>query len=385
MPCAFVAYTNSTSGNRVSSKSLKSSGSLWAMSTGRIASLRGSGCAHSCHIDGHRSNARSREAIRAGALFRRIAKRRRGRGSAASAAMKRRRMADRLHAGRAVTGRKPMQDIAERFTDPRPIILDGATSTELQRRGVPMSADTWSGLAAITHPDILRELHVAYLRAGAEVIIANTYAAAPQHVARGGIRRPRPGDQRPLGGACARSARGGGGRTGVGRRLAVAHGPRIPLVEPPGPDRACRGAAQAGGVAGRGRRRSPGAGDAARHRVERRRGGCGAVGRTAGVVGIQLRRGRWRRADDSGQGRRAGAVRGRPARGDRPRGDARGRDALRDRRHRARTRVRPSGVRSAARRVAQLRDHRAAGLAVHQRGDPPSRSPKLRRDGSRPA
>ena len=35
-----------------------------------------------------------------------------------------------------------MQDIAERFSDPRPIILDGATSTELQRLGVPMSADT---------------------------------------------------------------------------------------------------------------------------------------------------------------------------------------------------------------------------------------------------
>ena len=79
-----------------------------------------------------------------------------------------------------------MQDLAERFSDPRPIILDGATSTELQRLGVPMSADTWSGLAAITHPDILRELHVAYLRAGAEVIIANTYATAPQHVAAAG-------------------------------------------------------------------------------------------------------------------------------------------------------------------------------------------------------
>ena len=79
-----------------------------------------------------------------------------------------------------------MQDLAERFSDPRPIILDGATSTELQRMGVPMSADTWSGLAAITHPDVLRELHVEYLRAGAEVIIANTYAAAPQHVAAAG-------------------------------------------------------------------------------------------------------------------------------------------------------------------------------------------------------
>ena len=80
-----------------------------------------------------------------------------------------------------------MQDIAERFSDPRPVILDGAVSTELQRMGVPMSADTWSGLAAVTHPDILRELHVRYLRAGAEVIIANTYATAPQHVAAAGF------------------------------------------------------------------------------------------------------------------------------------------------------------------------------------------------------
>lgn len=80
-----------------------------------------------------------------------------------------------------------MQDIAERFSDPRPIILDGAVSTELQRLGVPMSAETWSGLAAITHPDVLRELHVRYLQAGAEVITANTYATAPQHVAAAGF------------------------------------------------------------------------------------------------------------------------------------------------------------------------------------------------------
>ena len=80
-----------------------------------------------------------------------------------------------------------MQDIVERFSDPRPIILDGAVSTELQRRGVPMSADTWSGLAALTHPDALRDLHVRYLEAGAEVITANTYAAAPQHVAAAGF------------------------------------------------------------------------------------------------------------------------------------------------------------------------------------------------------
>ena len=80
-----------------------------------------------------------------------------------------------------------MHDITQRFSDPRPIIIDGAVSTELERLGVPMSADTWSGLAALTHPDVLRELHIQYLQAGAEVIIANTYAAAPQHVAAAGF------------------------------------------------------------------------------------------------------------------------------------------------------------------------------------------------------
>ena len=80
-----------------------------------------------------------------------------------------------------------MPDITRRFSDPRPIILDGATSTELERRGVPMDTGTWSGLAALTHPDVLRDLHADYLHAGAEVIIANTYATAPHHLAAAGF------------------------------------------------------------------------------------------------------------------------------------------------------------------------------------------------------
>ena len=80
-----------------------------------------------------------------------------------------------------------MHDIAQRLSDPRPIILDAAVSTELERMGVPMSASTWSGLTALTHPGVLRELHIRYLQAGAEVITANTYAAAPQHVAAAGF------------------------------------------------------------------------------------------------------------------------------------------------------------------------------------------------------
>lgn len=56
------------------------------------------------------------------------------------------------------------------------VIMDGATGTECERRGVPQLDDAWNGGAALSHPDIVREVHADYLAAGAEVIIANTFA-----------------------------------------------------------------------------------------------------------------------------------------------------------------------------------------------------------------
>ncbi len=55
------------------------------------------------------------------------------------------------------------------------VLLDGGTGSELQRRGVPMNEAAWSGLAVHTHPGLVREVHEAYIDAGAEVIITNTF------------------------------------------------------------------------------------------------------------------------------------------------------------------------------------------------------------------
>ena len=57
----------------------------------------------------------------------------------------------------------------------RIVLIDGGTGSELQRRGVSMSRDAWSGVAAYTHKDLLREIHEAYILAGAEVITTNTF------------------------------------------------------------------------------------------------------------------------------------------------------------------------------------------------------------------
>ncbi len=58
------------------------------------------------------------------------------------------------------------------------VILDGGTGSELQRRGVPMSPDAWCGPATITHAATLESIHVDYIRAGADIITANTYASS---------------------------------------------------------------------------------------------------------------------------------------------------------------------------------------------------------------
>jgi S-methylmethionine-dependent homocysteine/selenocysteine methylase len=61
------------------------------------------------------------------------------------------------------------------------IILDGATGTELEKRGAPMDRTAWSAAALLTHPDIVRQVHEDYIRAGADIIITNTFGTA-RHV-----------------------------------------------------------------------------------------------------------------------------------------------------------------------------------------------------------
>lgn len=57
-------------------------------------------------------------------------------------------------------------------------LLDGATGTELEKRGVPMSSIAWSGSASLEHADVLEQIHRDYIAAGADIITANTYSTS---------------------------------------------------------------------------------------------------------------------------------------------------------------------------------------------------------------
>jgi S-methylmethionine-dependent homocysteine/selenocysteine methylase len=58
-------------------------------------------------------------------------------------------------------------------------IIDGGTGTEIQRRGVPMDDGTWCAEANLIAPDVVRDVHRAYVDAGAQLLIANTFASSP--------------------------------------------------------------------------------------------------------------------------------------------------------------------------------------------------------------
>ncbi len=61
-------------------------------------------------------------------------------------------------------------------------ILDGGMGRELERIGAPFRQPEWSALALMEAPDMVREVHDGYIRAGAKVITTNSYAVVPFHI-----------------------------------------------------------------------------------------------------------------------------------------------------------------------------------------------------------
>jgi homocysteine S-methyltransferase len=74
-----------------------------------------------------------------------------------------------------------MSRLTERLHNKEILLLDGGVSTEIRRRGVALDKNVWSGLATKTNPDEVRQVHEDYIKAGAQIITANTYSTA-RHV-----------------------------------------------------------------------------------------------------------------------------------------------------------------------------------------------------------
>lgn len=66
-----------------------------------------------------------------------------------------------------------------------PIVLDGAWGTQLQMRGLPVGAcpDEWN----LSHPDRVEEVARAYVEAGSQIILTNTFGSNPIVLERHGL------------------------------------------------------------------------------------------------------------------------------------------------------------------------------------------------------
>jgi homocysteine S-methyltransferase len=69
----------------------------------------------------------------------------------------------------------------------RPVVLDGGLSTALAAAGHDLSDSLWSARLLLTDPEAIRAAHLAYYRAGAEVVITSSYQATFEGFARRGL------------------------------------------------------------------------------------------------------------------------------------------------------------------------------------------------------
>lgn len=67
------------------------------------------------------------------------------------------------------------------------VILDGALATELEARGCNLNDPLWSAKILLERPSVIRDVHEAYFRAGADVAITASYQASYEGFARKGL------------------------------------------------------------------------------------------------------------------------------------------------------------------------------------------------------
>lgn len=73
------------------------------------------------------------------------------------------------------------------FANRKLLILDGALATELERRGADLNDPLWSAKLLLEQPELIRQVHLEYFLAGADVATTASYQATFESFARRGF------------------------------------------------------------------------------------------------------------------------------------------------------------------------------------------------------
>lgn len=103
-----------------------------------------------------------------------------------------------------------------------PVLLDGGLSNQLEAQGCDLSDALWSARLLADAPEQIEAAHLAYLRAGAQVLITASYQATFEGFGRHGIDPERTGALLARSVELARRAAGAARRADAGREVWVA-------------------------------------------------------------------------------------------------------------------------------------------------------------------
>jgi homocysteine S-methyltransferase len=73
-----------------------------------------------------------------------------------------------------------------KFTKDKLYFLAGATGTEIQRRGFPTTLPLWSAQVLFDKPELLKQIYIDYIQAGALIITTNTFRTQRRTLAKVG-------------------------------------------------------------------------------------------------------------------------------------------------------------------------------------------------------
>jgi homocysteine S-methyltransferase len=83
-----------------------------------------------------------------------------------------------------LTGMNPITSILDRYPA---LVIDGALATELERRGCDLRDELWSAKILLEQPEIIKQVHLDYFKAGADCAITASYQATIEGFAKRGL------------------------------------------------------------------------------------------------------------------------------------------------------------------------------------------------------
>lgn len=80
----------------------------------------------------------------------------------------------------------PIESILDRYPA---LVIDGALATELERRGCDLKHELWSARILLEQPEVIKQVHLDYFRAGADCAITASYQATIEGFEKRGLNK----------------------------------------------------------------------------------------------------------------------------------------------------------------------------------------------------